>query len=174
MNRVVAIALIFLPSIVLAQDATPPLYHYRNLLSVNPVHLANGNVTLTFERFTSDQRSFRIILSGGRKDNYVLVAADLNYYPSPRASINWFVGGSLIVYESPIVTGVPITQPWNRFSESGDDRYYVATQLKNGALFRLREFLSLGIDLGIGPALEVTNGSWLWVWSIGLNLGIPF
>lgn len=146
----------------------------RNVLYVNPLHLAKGNITLSYERFTSPQRSFRVILSGSRQADYVGAAFDLSFYPAPPAAVNYFIGGSFIAYESPILTGVPISQPWNRFFESPDDRYYVGLQVKNGGVFRLREFLNFEIDAAMGPVFNVGQGKWLSVWGIGVNLGIPF
>jgi hypothetical protein len=82
---------------------------------VNPAHVVNGNITLSYERFTGSRSSFKVILSGGEQANYLAVAFDLNYYPAPPAAVNYFIGGSFMTYESPIVTGVPVSQPWNRF-----------------------------------------------------------
>jgi hypothetical protein len=146
----------------------------RNVLYVNPVHLLNGNVTLSYERFSGWDRSFRVTLSGGEKASYVAAAFDLSYYPAPPTAINYFIAGSLMAYESPIRTGVPVSQPWNRLFESSDDRYYVGLQVKNGALFRLRDSLWFGIDAAIGPGLSLNEGTWLCVWAINLNVGIPF
>lgn len=146
----------------------------RNVLYVNPAHAVNGNITLSYERFTGSRTSFKVMLSGGEKANYVAIAFDLNYYPASPAAINYFIGGSFMMYESPIVTGVPVSQPWNRFFESPDDQYHVALQLKNGGLLRFREFLHFAIDGAIGPAFNLNEGKWLAVWAIGVNLGIPF
>src|ERR1051325_8474455 len=145
-----------------------------NVLYVNPVHLANGNITLSYERFTAPHKSFKVLLSGGVKTNYVAAGVDLNYYPAPPAKINYFLGGSFLMQESPIATGVPISQPWNRFSEGSDDRYFVGLEVKNGGVFRIREFLDFEIDLGVGPAFNLTQRTWLAVWGISVNLGIPF
>src|SRR5262245_25049894 len=117
-----------------AQSGAPRTYRATNVLSINPAHLVNGNITLTYERFTGPRRSVRVMLSGGEAASYVAVAADLNHYPALPAALNYFVGASVMAYESPIRTGVPISRPWNRFFESSDDRYFLAVQVKNGGL----------------------------------------
>src|SRR5262245_35405799 len=103
-----ALVLAVMPSQGPAQEPAPPVAGARNVLYLNPVHLAKGNITLTYERFTAPRRSFKVMLSGSEAEDYVAVAADLNYYPAPPAPLNWFIGGSVLGYESPIVTGVPI------------------------------------------------------------------
>src|SRR5205807_1373388 len=105
----------------------------KNVLFINPVHLTKGNYTLTFERFITLNRSFKFLLSGGEKENYVSAAFEENYYPFKNSSVNYLVGISLMGYESPIATGVPIARPMNQFFESTKDQYYSAMQIVNGA-----------------------------------------
>lgn len=145
-----------------------------NILYFNPIHISKGNITLSYEKFIQPQKSYKITLSGGEKENYISGSFDANYYFSSPALINYFLGMSLSAYESPIITGVPVYKPFNKFSESLDDQYYVGLQLKNGALFRLSRFMVFEIDAAIGPFYNLSESKWLAVWAINLNLGIPF
>lgn len=145
-----------------------------NLLNINPMHLSEGNLTLSYEKFIAAQKSFRVILSGSEKANYILVQFDVNYYTAKPASLNYFLGLGLFGYESPILTGVPVYHPFNKFSESEEDVYSLGLQVKNGILFRLSEFANFEMDLAIGPSYNLTEKKWLAVWGINLNLGVPF
>ncbi len=145
-----------------------------NVLYFNPVHLSKGNITLSYEKFYQQQKSYKIILSGGEKANYILIAFDANYYPSYPSVINYFLGLSALGYESPIITGVPVYHSFNKFSESTDDQYYLGLQLKNGALFRITRNVLFEIDAAIGPAYNLSESKWLAIWAIHLNLGISF
>lgn len=149
-------------------------YFKSNLLYFNPVHLSKGNITLSYERFIARQKSYKIILSGSEKANYILVEFDANYYTSKPASINHFLGLALFGYESPIVTGVPVYHPFNKFSESEEDIYSLGLQVKNGVLFRISKFAYFEMDMAFGPSYNLTDKKWLAVWSINLNLGVPF
>src|SRR5687768_10927506 len=145
-----------------------------NILYINPAHLFKGNLTLSFEKFIDSRKSLKFIISGSEKAKYILVAVDANYYTSRRSKINYFLGLSAFGYESPIVTGVPVYYPFNKFSESVDDIYYLGLQVKNGAIFKISKFAFFEIDAAIGPVYNIDESKWLAVWAINLNLGIPF
>lgn len=146
----------------------------RNVLFVNPMNLTKGNLTLSYERFFKPQISYKITISGGDKANYIWLQFDANRYTSQPAKINHFIGLSAIAYESPILTGVPIYHPFNKFSESLEDVYFIGLQLKNGALFRITSFMYFEIDAAIGPAYNLSNKELLAIWTININLGVPF
>ncbi len=74
----------------------------KNILMVNPIHLASCNYTFSYLRFIREKESFLITLSGSEKENYIAISADLNYYPALPSSVNYFIGGSLLGYESAI------------------------------------------------------------------------
>jgi len=156
------------------KDFEQGLAFKTNLLYINPVHLSKGNLTLSYEKFIAEQKSFKIILSGSEKANYILVEIDANYYTSKPASINYFLGIAFFGYESPIVTGVPVYHPFNKFSESEEDIYSLGLQVKNGVLFRLSKFVFFEMDMAFGPSYNLTDKKWLAAWSINLNLGVPF
>jgi hypothetical protein len=145
-----------------------------NLLYINPMHLSRENLTLSYEKFIGEQKSYKIILSGSDKANYILVEFDANYYTAKPASINYFLGLALFGYESPIVTGVPVYHPFNKFSESEEDIYSVGLQVKNGLLFRISKVAFFEMDIAFGPSYNLTEKKWLAVWGINLNLGVPF
>ncbi|MBK5285595.1 MAG: hypothetical protein JJE25_09330 [Bacteroidia bacterium] len=146
----------------------------KNILLINPMHLSKGNITISLEHFMSMKRSFTVTLSGGETDNYVAVECGINYYPAKPAQINYKVGISVLGYESPIRTGVPVSKPVNDFFESDEDEYYLGLQLANGGLFRVSKSIWFEIDGKIGPSENLSKGKWLMVWSINLNLGINF
>jgi len=146
----------------------------KNILYVNPAHLSKGNYTFTFERRINSVRSYQVMLSGGEKANYVAVAFGMNYYPFKPNSVNYLVGLSLMGYESPIETGVPVHSPMNEFYESGDDNYYAAFQLTNGALLKISKYFYFELDGKIGPAYNLSADQFCWSWSVNINIGIPF
>ncbi len=146
----------------------------KNVLYINPAHLIKGNITLGYEKFTKSRKSYKVTLSGGEKENYILVAFDVNYYMSSPSLINPFLGFSLTAYESPILTGVPVSRPFYDFSESLEDEYHLGLQVKNGILFRLTKFMYFQMDMAIGPFYNLSEKEWRAVWAINLNLGIPF
>ena len=145
-----------------------------NILYINPGHLSKGNLTLSYEKFIALQKSFKIILSGSDKANYILVQFDANYYTAKPASMNYFLGLGLFGYESPILTGVPVYHPFNKFSESEEDIYTLGLWVKNGVLFRISKFAFFEMDMAFGPSYNLTEKKWLAVWAINLNLGVPF
>ncbi len=141
---------------------------------VNPIHLASGNYTFSYLRFFREKESFMITLSGSEKENYVAISADLNYYPALPSLINYFVGGSLLGYGSPIKTGAPISRPLYKFLESDENEYYLGLQIVNGCLFRISKRVLIILDGRIGDARNFSANEWLTIWSVNVNLGISF
>lgn len=183
MKLIFAFIIIVMSSAVFAQEiatnkgeetAPDTKIYPSNVLYINPVHLSKGNITLSYERFTKPNKSYKVTLSGGEKENYILAAFDVNYYMSPPSLINTFLGLSFTAYESPILTGVPVSRPFYNFSESLEDEYHLGVQVKNGILFRLTKFIYFKIDTAIGPFYNLSEKEWRAVWAINLNLGIPF
>ena len=146
----------------------------KNVLMINPIHLLERNYTISYVRFIKSKQSYRVTGSGSEKENYVAVAFNWNYYPALPAPINYFIGGSVIGYETPIRTGVPISRPFYRFFESGDDEYYLGLQLVNGVLFRISKKVLFSVDGMIGPARNLSTSEWLAIWSVNVNIGISF
>ena len=146
----------------------------KYVLYVNSIHLVKNNYTLTLEKFISSERSFKIMLSGGEKENYVAASFDMLFYPCKKTSVSYLTGLSLMGYESPIETGLPVHQPMNKFFESEKDQYYSILQVVNGVLIHLSKHLCFELDGKIGPAYNISESKFLWSWSININLGIPF
>ena len=88
--------------------------------------------------------------------------------------MNYFLGLGLFGYESPILTGVPVYHPFNKFSESEEDIYTLGLWVKNGVLFRISKFAFFEMDMAFGPSYNLTAKKSLAVWAINLNLGVPF
>jgi len=149
-------------------------FEKKNVLYVNPLNLAAQNYTFTYERFTSSHHSYKIMLSGSEKENYAALAYDWNFYPFKKSAVNYFGGLSLTGYECPLEAGVPISRPVNEFFEGDEDQYSVSLQLVNGALMKLFNRLYFEIDGKIGPEYNLSAKQYRWIWSVNINLGVPF
>jgi len=145
-----------------------------HILYVNPVHLLRRNITVGYEQSGKGALSLRFSVSGGVDSQYVFLSAGVNRRIGHRAPVQYVLGVSVLGYESPIKTGVPITSPFNRFFESGTDRYFIGTQVSNGVLLRTSRVVWVSLDAAIGPAFDISGRRWLTVWAVNLNLGFPF
>ncbi len=152
------------------EDKPKENVYNRNMLSLNPLHLAlGGNLSLAYEAYSKNGKTgFKIPLVfpviANYYNNQLTIGLDIKHYPTSQGKVKYFIGPSVIV------------------GTDNSDYLLLGLLFNNGVAFQLGTIFNITLDGAIGASPDMEYYSYrpenkikiLPVWRVGLSFGFRF
>lgn len=136
----------------------------QNIVFINPIHFAFGNLTVGYERISKEGGiGIEIPFSTGLVSQYLATGVNLKFYPSKQGKVKGFVGPSLLYgYD---------------FSNKSNIYYGGLAEIKalGGVSFQPSRYINITANTGLGLGNEILKTRRTYfAWTIGVNVGYRF